>query len=104
MAVSANGTLDGTGILWVTTGDYFDPSTPGVLHAFDASNLSNELWNSAMSAGDNLNGFAKFASPTVVNGKVYVASANAVVVYGLLPGGAPGQSPPVIAAMENPAN
>jgi hypothetical protein len=104
MAVSANGTLDGTGILWVTTGDYFDPSTPGVLHAFDASNLSNELWNSAMSAGDNLNGFAKFASPTVVNGKVYVASANAVVVYGLLPGGAPGQSPPVIAAVENPAN
>jgi hypothetical protein len=40
----------------------------------------------------------------VVNGKVYVASANAVVVYGLLPGGAPGQSPPVIAAVENPAN
>jgi hypothetical protein len=88
MALSANGSLDGSGILWVTTGDYFDPSTPAVLHAFDASNLSHEVWNSAMSANDNLNGFAKFASPTIVNGKVFVASSDAVVAYGLLPAGA----------------
>jgi uncharacterized protein (TIGR03437 family) len=105
MALSANGGADGTGILWVTTGDYFDPSTPGVLHAFDASNLSNELWNSTMNAADNLNGFAKFASPTVVNGKVYAASTNAVMVYGLLPGGGgPQPTPPVIAAVGNAAS
>lgn len=87
MAISANGSQEGTGILWVTTGDYLDPSVPGILHAFDASNLANEIWNSSMNAGDHLNGFAKFASPTVANGKVFAASSNAVVVYGLLPEG-----------------
>ncbi len=84
MALSANGGADGTGILWVTSGAYQEPSTPGVLHAFDASNLANELWNSAMAPQDSLNGFIKFVSPTVANGKVYMASSASVVVYGLL--------------------
>ena len=87
MALSASGSQEGTGILWVTTGDYFDPSIPGTLHAFDASNLASEIWNSSMNAGDKLNGFAKFVSPTVANGKVFAASSNSVVVYGLLPEG-----------------
>ena len=37
MMISANGALNG--ILWETT-------APGTLHAFDATNLSDELWNS----------------------------------------------------------
>jgi hypothetical protein len=84
MTISANGARNG--ILWETTGDVATPSVPGTLHAFDALNLSDELWNSSVNATeDSLGGFAKFVNPTVVNGKVYVAtSSGAVVVYGLL--------------------
>jgi hypothetical protein len=84
MALSANGGTDGTGILWMISGGYQDPSSPGVLHAFDASNLANELWNSSMAPQDNLNGFVKFVSPPVANGRVYAASSASVVVYGRL--------------------
>ena len=48
MTISADGGRDDTGILWQTTGNYNDPSAPGALHAFDASNLAIELWNSDM--------------------------------------------------------
>ena len=84
LTISAHGSSHG--ILWETTGDSTVPSVPGTLHAFDAMNLSSELWNSSENASeDSLGGFAKFANPTVANGKVYVAtSSGAVVAYGLL--------------------
>jgi len=88
MAISANGSTPGTGILWMTTGDHFyKPGIPGTLHAFDALDLTNEIWNSDMNSRRDFPGvFAKFASPTVVNGRVYIATAsNQVVVYGLVP-------------------
>jgi hypothetical protein len=84
ITISANGPRDG--ILWETTGDFTAASVPGTLHAFDALNLADELWNSGENATqDSLGAFAKFVNPTVVNGKVYVAtSSGAVVVYGSL--------------------
>jgi uncharacterized protein (TIGR03437 family) len=87
MAVSANGVQDGSGILWETTGNYSDATLPGALHAFDASNLAHEVWNSDMvGSRDAMSPVAKFANPTVANGKVYVPTfGNAVVAYGLLP-------------------
>jgi uncharacterized protein (TIGR03437 family) len=92
--VSANG-ADG-GILWETTVNKSIASRPGTLHAFDATTLA-ELWNSDISAGDALGIFAKFASPTVANGRVYVPTfSNAVTVYGLLPeGGTTGAAPAI---------
>jgi hypothetical protein len=79
MTISAHGSLNG--ILWETTGDSL-----GTLHAYDPLNLGNELWNSDLdAAADSLGAFAKFVNPTVVNGRVYVAtSSGAVVVYGSL--------------------
>lgn len=83
--VSANGEAAGTGILWETTVNRTVGGRPGTLHAFDAVTL-NELWNSDQNSGDKLGTFAKFVSPTVANGKVYVPTfSNAVAVYGLLP-------------------
>lgn len=83
--VSANRSLAGTGIVWETTVNKSVASRPGTLHAFDAGNL-NELWNSDMNPADALGAFAKFVSPTVANGKVYVPTfSNTVTVYGLLP-------------------
>lgn len=102
MTISANGSRDG--ILWATTGSYSDPSVPGILHAFDAANLSQELWNSGLDARDDLHGFVKFVSPTVVNGKVYAPSLGGVVVYGLLTPSGGDQPQPVVAAVENAAS
>ena len=100
MTISANGGQEGSGILWESTGNYNDQSARGMLHAYDASNLANELWNSEMnSLRDGLPPVAKFVAPTVANGKVYVpSSANVVTVYGLFspPAGdiMPPRSPP----------
>ncbi|HUI55133.1 MAG TPA: hypothetical protein VLY04_09185, partial [Bryobacteraceae bacterium] len=77
--VSANGNTNG--IVWIL-------ETSGALHAYDASNLSRELYNSSQNAGrDALGGYVKFSVPTVVNGNVYAGTQTAVNVYGLLPGG-----------------
>jgi hypothetical protein len=89
LALSANGSIPGTGILWVTRANTDGLAGAGVLHAFDASDISKELWNSEQnSARDRLGAFAKFNTPTVANGKVYVGTfSKQLVVYGLLNAG-----------------
>ena len=106
LAVSADGGKDGSGVLWLTTGDTTVPETPGTLHAFDAGDLTNELWNSDWNANqDGLGRFAKFVAPTVANGRVYVPTfSNALVIYGLLSGGPPPPSAPQISAVTNGAS
>ena len=68
------------GIIWaISTG------SPAVLHAFDATNLSTELWNSAKTSGDQAGNYVKFTVSTVANGKVYLGNSNQITVYGLKP-------------------
>ncbi len=90
MTVSADGSTVGTGIVWALTSpqDALRVSVPGTLRAFDAGNLSHELWDSDQNqARDQLGSLSKFTAPTVVNGKVYAATfSNQVAVYGLLCG------------------
>jgi hypothetical protein len=54
------------------------------LHAYDARNLSHELYNSNQATGgrDNFGAGNKFITPTVANGKVYVGTVNGVGVFG----------------------
>ena len=95
LTLSANGSTSGSGIVWSSmpineNADHGEHA--GLLRAFDDNNLSTELWDSEMnSARDSLGNWPKFSSPTVVNGRVYVAafpsdgvSAGTVSVYGLL--------------------
>ncbi len=83
LALSANGQLQGTGVLWATVATsgnvYNDATDPGALYAFDADNVGTQLYSS------NFGNFAKLVPPLVANGKVYVATfSDQVAVYGLL--------------------
>ncbi|MBV9768587.1 MAG: hypothetical protein JOZ32_03360, partial [Bryobacterales bacterium] len=91
MGISANGTMPGTGIVWAaysTTARADGNPYPGIFRAFDASNLATELWDSSQNSSRDYSGdWAKWAPPTIANGKVYLATFdNLVNVYGLLPG------------------
>ena len=57
------------------------------MHAYDASNVSRELYNTTQAANnrDQAGPAIKFTVPTVVNGKVYIGTGTEVDVYGLLP-------------------
>ena len=96
-SVSSNGATNG--IIWaLDNGLFCTPQSPGcgatVLHAYDATNLATELWNSSQAAANrDLAGHAvKFTVPTVANGKVYVGTRGndssvlgELEIYGLLP-------------------
>jgi uncharacterized protein (TIGR03437 family) len=86
LSISAYGSLSSSGILWATSLDSSSLPGAGTLHAFDALDLSTELWNSGMTPGDAIGSFTKFANPTIANGKVFQAGASGEInVYGLLP-------------------
>lgn len=78
-SISANGSTNG--IVWVV-----ENSNNGVLHAYDATNLATELYNSTQAA-NNRDQFSanKFITAVVVNGKVYIGTPNSVAAFGLLP-------------------
>ncbi len=87
LSVSSNGTTDSTGILWASypvNCDGENYNCPGILRALDATDVTKELWNSGTISFDNEGLFAKFSSPVVANGKVYLGTfSNQLVVYGL---------------------
>jgi hypothetical protein len=85
--ISANGTSNG--IVWtselIASADYEGGGKAGTLHAYAATNLVIELYNSnqATNSRDAIGG-QKFTPPTIASGRVYAATSNGVAVFGLL--------------------
>jgi hypothetical protein len=98
-SVSSMGTSNG--ILWaLNNSNYCTTQAPtcaaAVLHAYDATDLATEYWDSGQGTGNAAGNAVKFTVPTIANGKVYVGTrgnnsggASTVPgeldVYGLLP-------------------
>jgi hypothetical protein len=76
--VSANGTANA--IVWA-----YENTSPAVLHAYAATNLATELYNSnqASNGRDQFGAGNKNIVPVVADGKVFVATTNSVAVFGL---------------------
>jgi hypothetical protein len=82
--VSAAGSVNG--IVWA-----IENTNPAVLHAYDARNLTLELYNSSQAPGsrDAFGPGNKFITPTIVNGHVYVGTQTGVARFGVLGPSAP---------------
>ena len=84
-SISADGLSNA--ILWAVENQIgVEDEITAVLHAYDASDLSKELYNSNQAPGgrDNFGAGNKFITPTIASGKVYVGTTNGVGVFGLL--------------------
>lgn len=87
-SVSSSGTSS-NGIVWALDNSRYGipccENGPAILHAYDAANVSNELWNSTQGSGNAAGNAVKFTVPTVANGRVYVGTRSEISVYGLMP-------------------
>jgi outer membrane protein assembly factor BamB len=77
--ISANGASNG--IVWA-----LEDASPAVLHAYSATDLAKELYNSNQAAGgrDHFGDGNKYIVPVVADGKVFAASSTGVAIFGLL--------------------
>jgi hypothetical protein len=92
LVVSSNGTAPDTGVLWgvyPTEGNANSNIVHGALVAYDATRVLlggrlRRLFHSDDDPANDMGNFAKYSTPVVANGRVYVGTfSNKVVQYGL---------------------
>ncbi len=72
---------DSNGIVWAVESRGSDA---GILHAYDASNLANELYNSNQAGERDNFSDNKYITPMIANGRVFIGTPTGVMVFGLL--------------------
>jgi len=79
ISISANGTT--SGVLWAV-----ENTAPGIMHAYDAADISHEIYNSAQAANshDSFTATVTAVPPTIAGGRVYVVTKSGIVVFGQL--------------------
>src|SRR5262249_35081033 len=86
-SISANGNNGGWAGVFraaLSKGGMGVTGAPAVLHAYNATNLSQEIYNSNQNLGrDNPGPALKYAVPVVANGKVYVRGEYVLSVFGV---------------------
>jgi hypothetical protein len=92
LVVSSNGTTPRTGVVWgvyPVEGNANAKVVHGALVAYDATTVINgtkmkQLFHSDANPANDMGNFAKYSTPVVANGRVYVGTfSNKVVQYGL---------------------
>jgi hypothetical protein len=92
LVISSNGTMPGTAVVWgtyPTLGNANAAVVHGALVAYDANTVLQggrlkQLFHSDGNPANNMGNFAKYSTPVVANGKVYIGTfSNKVVQYGL---------------------
>jgi hypothetical protein len=78
-SISANSASNG--IVWAVENH---GGGVGVLHAYEASNLTIELYNSSQAGSRDSFSDNKFVTPMIANGKVFVGTPTGLIVFGLL--------------------
>ena len=84
VSISSNGATEG--IVWALDNSTYKSKTGNAsLHAYKAADLATSLYSSKTnSTRDDPGAAVKFTVPTIANGKVYITTRAALVVYGLL--------------------
>ena len=83
ISISSNGSSNG--IAWEIDNSNHDNGGAAILRAYDASNVSNEIYDSTQAGSRDTAGQAlKFTVPTIAGGKVFVGTSNELDIYGLL--------------------
>jgi hypothetical protein len=79
-SISANNNK--AGIVWLIK---VQPGQAAILYAYDAKDLTNELYDSTQAGSRDQAGIGvRYTVPTIANGKVYIGTQTEVDVYGLL--------------------
>jgi hypothetical protein len=77
-SISSNGPTNG--IVWA-----INQASPAVLYAYNAEDLSQELYDSTQSGTrDSIGNVDHFVTPLIANGRVYIPTQTGVAVFGLL--------------------
>lgn len=82
--LSANGHTNA--ILWIVQASGFRTGRSAILRAYDANDITHELYDNTQAGDRDLTGLAmKFSTPIISNGKVYVGTGSGIAVFGVFP-------------------
>ena len=103
VTVSSNGTQPGSGVVWAVVPTNGDANScrgvKGMLIAFDAEDVTRELWRSqaknatATDSADSFGLLSRFNPPTIAGGKVFVGTAGDAEPLRRYSGPRPAQGP-----------